>query len=95
MFLGMLPCLTKCSTGVECPGCGFQRAVKLLFEGEFIASFLMYPALLPLVSLAIFTVFHLKFKFDNGAKIIIWLFSICSLIIATNYATYIYQIFNA
>ncbi|MBE0391198.1 hypothetical protein HNQ02_003428 [Flavobacterium sp. 7E] len=41
----MLPCLSKTLFGVECLGCGFQRAFLLLFQGEFIASFKMYPAI--------------------------------------------------
>ena len=31
----MLPCLNKTLLGVECTGCGAQRAVVLLFQGEF------------------------------------------------------------
>lgn len=41
----MLPCLFKTLFGVECLGCGFQRALFLLFQGDFSAAFHMYPAL--------------------------------------------------
>lgn len=41
----MLPCLSKTLFGIECLGCGFQRSLLLLFQGEFKASFEMYPAL--------------------------------------------------
>ncbi|RUT71908.1 DUF2752 domain-containing protein [Flavobacterium cupreum] len=41
----MLPCLFKTLFGIECLGCGFQRALFLLFQGEFSAAFQMYPAL--------------------------------------------------
>lgn len=47
----MLPCLNKEFLGVECPGCGMQRAVVLLWEGEFTAAFFMYPALYTLLAL--------------------------------------------
>lgn len=47
----MLPCLTKGIFGVDCPGCGLQRAVALLFEGEFVAAFQMYPAIYALIPL--------------------------------------------
>jgi uncharacterized membrane protein len=40
----MLPCLSKTLFGIECLGCGFQRALFLLFQGNFIAAFKMYPA---------------------------------------------------
>ncbi|RAV30602.1 hypothetical protein DN748_03665 [Sinomicrobium soli] len=45
----MLPCINKQILGVECPGCGMQRAVALLFEGDFTAAFYMYPAIYPLI----------------------------------------------
>ncbi len=41
----MLPCLNKELFGVDCIGCGIQRATVLLFRGEFIAAFKMYPAI--------------------------------------------------
>ena len=40
----MLPCLFKTLFGFECLGCGFQRAFFLLFQGQFLAAFEMYPA---------------------------------------------------
>lgn len=45
----MIPCVSKTLFGIDCLGCGFQRAVVLLFNGEFKASFLLYPALFPLL----------------------------------------------
>jgi len=35
--------------GIDCPGCGLQRAIILLLKGEFWASLNMYPPLLPLL----------------------------------------------
>ncbi len=40
----MLTCPSKRFLGVECPGCGAQRAVVLVFEGKFSEAFQMYPA---------------------------------------------------
>jgi len=40
----MLPCLFKTLFGIECLGCGFQRALFLLFKGDFFGAFIMYPA---------------------------------------------------
>ena len=50
----MLPCLNKKFFGVECLGCGLQRSISLLIQGEFTAAFVMYPAVYPLLSLLIF-----------------------------------------
>lgn len=43
-----LPCMFKAVFGIECPGCGFQRAVLLLLHGQLAASFLTWPGLFPL-----------------------------------------------
>ena len=40
----MIPCLSKTLFGIECLGCGFQRAFLLLLKGEFSMAFQMYPA---------------------------------------------------
>lgn len=40
----MLPCINKMLFGIDCLGCGFQRSVLLLFQGEFLAAFRMFPA---------------------------------------------------
>jgi heme/copper-type cytochrome/quinol oxidase subunit 4 len=50
----MLPCLSKKYLGIECFGCGSQRAILLLFKGEFKAAFLMFPAVYTLVLLICF-----------------------------------------
>jgi hypothetical protein len=41
----MIPCLSKTLFGVECLGCGFQRGLLLLLEGNFATAFQMYPAI--------------------------------------------------
>ncbi|MCS4301480.1 MULTISPECIES: DUF2752 domain-containing protein [unclassified Chryseobacterium] len=40
----MLACPSKKFLGVECLGCGAQRAIVLVFEGRFSEAFQMYPA---------------------------------------------------
>lgn len=49
----MLPCLSKKYFGMDCFGCGSQRALLLLFKGEFKAAFYMFPAIYTLVLLGI------------------------------------------
>lgn len=46
-----LPCLFRIIFGVNCPGCGFQTAVILLLKGEWGASIILWPGLLPLLLL--------------------------------------------
>ena len=51
-----LSCWIKSVIGIECPGCGMQRAVLLLIKGEFLASFRIYPGLFPLLLFIILAV---------------------------------------
>ncbi len=66
----MLPCLNKKLFGIDCVGCGMQRAVVLLFKGEFTAAFHMYPAIYPLLILLAFIGlnFFVQFKNDGLVK---------------------------
>lgn len=41
----LLPCMFKSLFGIDCIGCGIQRAILLFFNGEFVAAFEMYPAI--------------------------------------------------
>ncbi len=87
----MLSCPSKKYLHIECPGCGFQRSMIFLLKGEFINSFQMYPASLPIIFLFIFTAFHLKYKFPNGAEVIKYSQIIVGSIILI---FYIYKIIN-
>ena len=89
----MLPCLNKELFGRECLGCGIQRAAALLFRGEFIAAFKMYPAIYTLILLVLFLVFNLfvKFKFDRIIKIA--LIAINVLIVVIGYMVKMSQFF--
>ena len=81
----MLPCLSKQILGIECFGCGGQRAVSLLFQGEFIAAFKMYPAIYTLIILALFFLYSIFFKIKNREKIKITLVVLNIAIIVINY----------
>ncbi len=87
----MLPCLNKKLLGIECLGCGIQRATILVFQGEFKAAFFMYPAIYSLFLLALFLIFNLfvKFKGDEKVKIVLVVMSISIIVIS-----YILKIIN-
>jgi hypothetical protein len=87
----MLTCPSKALLGIDCPGCGIQRSFISLLKGNFIDSFYLYPALIPILAMLIFTGFHLKYKFKKGAELIKWLQFFCAIIILINY---IYKILN-
>lgn len=67
----MIPCVNKKIFGVECLGCGMQRAIAHLLSGEFALAFKIYPAIYTIfILLAVISVnFFVKFKFDYQVKI--------------------------
>jgi hypothetical protein len=66
----MLPCLNKKLFGIECFGCGMQRSLFLVFQGEFLAAFKMYPAIYTIFLLGLFLLYNhfIKFKYDYKIK---------------------------
>lgn len=81
----MMPCFYKQISGIDCPGCGMQRSFIELLRGNFIASFKMYPALLPVLFTLGLTAAHLYFKFKNGAVFIKYSFIFTISIITISY----------
>ncbi|WP_373517607.1 DUF2752 domain-containing protein [Pricia sp.] len=63
----MLPCLTRQFLGFDCPGCGLQRSVTFLLQGDFVAAFKMYPAIYPMLLLFSFIVIKrfVSIRFEN------------------------------
>lgn len=45
----MLTCPSKKFLGIECFGCGAQRAVVMVFEGRFSEAFHLFPAVYTLL----------------------------------------------
>lgn len=82
----MLPCLNKQLFGIECLGCGIQRAAALLVKGEFIAAFKMYPAIYSLILLVLFLLFNLVVKFKYSTPIKIFLIAANVIVIVISYA---------
>lgn len=87
----MIPCLNKKIFGIDCPGCGTQRAIALIFRGEFVDAFHMFPAIY--TTLLFFIVIGLNFidRTRNYHKAIISLAIINAVIMVISY---IYKITN-
>lgn len=45
----LIPCPFKYLTGLDCPGCGFQRSLIALLQGDITKSFALYPPTIPLL----------------------------------------------
>lgn len=81
----LITCHTVKHLGMECPGCGTQRAFIALLRGDLGLSLAFYPALLPLLFTYIFVLLHLIFKFKHGAAIIKYSFILSTGLILANY----------
>ncbi|MGS2761348.1 DUF2752 domain-containing protein [Sinomicrobium sp. M5D2P9] len=81
----MMPCINRRILGFDCPGCGLQRSVALLFEGDFAGAFKMYPAIYPLLLLFIFLFIGTILKKKNFSVITTGLAIISVLFIISNY----------
>ena len=81
----MLPCVNKEIFGIECLGCGIQRATALVFKGEFVAAFKMYPAIYSLYVLVAFILFNVFVKFKSASKIKVGLIILNVIIIIVSY----------
>ena len=80
-----MPCFYKLLLGVECPGCGMQRAFIALLRGDLLTSLQLYPALIPTIIMMIFLAVHIMFKLKNGARILLYMFIINAVIISISH----------
>lgn len=62
----LLPCPFKYLTGIDCPGCGFQRSVIALAQGNLYKSFQLYPAAIPLLLFFAYGLADKFFQLDNS-----------------------------
>lgn len=81
----MLPCMNKQLFGIECPGCGSQRAIAFLLEGEFYEAFKIFPAIYTLVFFFAFLLLHFIDRKRNYSKWIATLAVINGLIMIISY----------
>lgn len=81
----MMPCLTKKYFGIECFGCGTQRAFAMLLEGDFKGAFQMYPAIYTIVLLVFFIILNFVDKKRNYSRFLIWLGIINGIVILVSY----------
>ena len=81
----MLPCLNKKLLGVDCMGCGMQRSLALILEGDFVGAFHMYPAIYTLILLIGFAFANYFKNFKYSSKIIITLAIVNLVLILGNF----------
>jgi len=91
----LLPCPFKYLTGLDCPGCGFQRSVIALINGDLHKSLGLYPAAIPLILLSVYLIFDKYFKLDNSKSIVKkTLFMVVGGIILASYCIKMWGLFS-
>ncbi|MGE0561702.1 MAG: DUF2752 domain-containing protein [Flavobacteriales bacterium] len=81
----LLACPYKKYFNIDCMGCGMQRSFIELLKGNFWDSFMLYPALLPIIVMLVFLPLHLIFQFKNGATILKYFFIFNISIVVVSY----------
>lgn len=90
----LIPCPFKYLTGIDCPGCGFQRSVIALIHGNLQKSFNLYPAAIPLMLLAIYVAADCYFKLDNSRNLVKkTLFMVVGLLIIGSYCYKMWELY--
>ena len=82
----MIPCLSKKLFGIECLGCGTQRALFLIFKGQFINAFFMFPAIYTTILFFVILALHFFDKSRNYSKYLKSLAIINATIMIISYA---------
>ncbi|RNL90648.1 DUF2752 domain-containing protein [Sinomicrobium pectinilyticum] len=88
----LVPCPFKWLTGIDCPGCGFQRSFMALLQGDIQKSVELYPATIPLLLLFAVAFWHKKFAPERGSTIFKILFFLTGSIIAISYILKMYRL---
>ncbi|ASW76269.1 hypothetical protein IQ37_16665 [Chryseobacterium piperi] len=81
----MLPCPSKKFLGIECFGCGTQRAIVLVFEGKFSEAFHMFPAVYTLLLFLCTVGLNFIDRKRNYGNVIIFLAILNSVIMVVSY----------
>ena len=81
----MLPCLNKKLFGIECFGCGSQRALLMVFQGDFVGAFKMFPAVYPMLFFFLFLALNFIDKKRNYSNIIIGLGIFTAIVMIVSY----------
>lgn len=91
----LIPCPFKYLTGIDCPGCGFQRSVLALVQGNLHESIMLYPPAIPLIVFFIYCLADKFYQFDTGAfSLKNKFFALVALIVILNYGFKMWGLFH-
>ncbi len=81
----MVPCMNKKLFGIECFGCGTQRSLWMLLQGDFVGALKMFPAIYTTILLFAFIGLHFIDKSRNYKNMIIGLAIANAVIMVVSY----------
>lgn len=55
---------------MDCPGCGFQRSLLALVQGQWHESYRLYPPTVPLLALLLYIVLKNTLGFDQRNRLL-------------------------
>lgn len=90
----MLPCMFKQLFGLDCIGCGIQRSIALLFKGNFVDAFYMFPSIYTTILLFLFITLHILDKKHAYHKIVISLAILNAIVMIIAYVYKLKTLFN-
>lgn len=90
----MLPCMFKQLFGLDCIGCGIQRSIALLLNGNFADAFYMFPSIYTTILLFLFITLHILDKKHAYQKIIISLAILNAIVMIIAYVYKLKTLFN-
>lgn len=70
----LFTCFFKAHFGIECPGCGMQRALISLLKGNFAESLHYHAALIPFIFTILLLIGQIILKRDKGGTYVMWSF---------------------
>lgn len=91
----LIPCPFKAITGIDCPGCGFQRSVIALIQGDINTSLTLYPAALPI--LVAFALGLAPRKLNNNTKFKVirkTVYILCAVLVIAAYGVKLYSLYK-
>jgi hypothetical protein len=80
-----LTCSVKSHLGIECPGCGTQRALIALLRGDVIGSVHYHPGVILFLITLIIVGLQVIFQFKNGGTVAMWGFISTVAVTMVNY----------
>jgi uncharacterized BrkB/YihY/UPF0761 family membrane protein len=81
----MLHCPIKAMTGVDCPGCGFQRAASDLLRGDAGGAWAHYPPIFPFLLTLLLLVVALRTQWRWRIRALLGAFFSTLAFIAVHY----------